>query len=45
MLAGLVLRQIDIFQWSSASAIAVLLTILTLITVAVMLRFFDLRKV
>jgi putative spermidine/putrescine transport system permease protein len=45
MLAGLVLRQIDIFQWASASAIAVLLTIMTLITVSVMLRFFDLRRV
>ena len=45
MLAGLVLRQIDIFQWAAASAIAVVLVILTLITVAVMLRFFDLRKI
>ena len=45
MLAGLTLRQIDIFQWSSASAIAVVLSILTLATVAVMMRFFDLRKV
>lgn len=45
MLAGLVLRQIDIFQWAAASALAVLLTIMTLVTVAVMLRFFDLRKV
>jgi putative spermidine/putrescine transport system permease protein len=45
MLAGLVLRQIDIFQWASASAVAVMLTLLTLVTVSVMLRFFDLRKV
>jgi putative spermidine/putrescine transport system permease protein len=45
MLAGLILRQIDIFQWASASAVAVVLTILTLVTVALMLRFFDLRKV
>jgi putative spermidine/putrescine transport system permease protein len=45
MLAGLILRQIDIFQWASASAMAVVLTVLTLATVAVMLRFFDLRKV
>ncbi|MEZ5666070.1 MAG: ABC transporter permease [Alphaproteobacteria bacterium] len=45
MLAGLILRQIDIFQWASASAIAVLLIILTLVTVSLMLRFFDLRKV
>jgi putative spermidine/putrescine transport system permease protein len=45
MLAGLVLRQIDIFQWAAASAVAVALTVLTLATVAVMLRFFDLRRV
>lgn len=45
MLAGMILRQIDIFQWASASAIAVMLTIVTLITVFAMLRFFDLRKV
>jgi putative spermidine/putrescine transport system permease protein len=45
MLAGLVLREIDIFQWASASALAVALTTLTLITVFVMLRFFDLRNV
>lgn len=45
MLAGLILRQIDIFQWASASAISVVLTMLTLITVAAMLRFFDLRRV
>ncbi len=45
MLAGLILRQIDIFQWAAASAVAVVLTLLTLVTVAVMLRFFDLRKV
>jgi len=45
MLAGLILRQIDIFQWASASAIAVTLTVLTLVTVSAMLRLFDLRKV
>jgi putative spermidine/putrescine transport system permease protein len=45
MLAGLILRQIDIFQWAAASAIAVVLTTLTLLTVFVMLRFFDLRRV
>jgi len=45
MLAGLILRQIDIFQWAAASAIAVVLTTLTLLTVSAMLRFFDLRKV
>ena len=45
MLAGLILRQIDIFQWASASAIAVVLTTATLVTVSAMLRFFDLRRV
>jgi putative spermidine/putrescine transport system permease protein len=45
MLAGLVLRQVDIFQWASASAIAVLLTLMTLATVSIMLRFFDLKKI
>jgi putative spermidine/putrescine transport system permease protein len=45
MLAGLILRQIDIFQWASASAIAVGLTIMTLATVAALLRFFDLRRI
>ena len=45
MLAGLILRQVDIFQWAAASAIAVFLSIITLFTVAVMLRFFDIRKV
>lgn len=45
MLAGLVLRQVDIFQWASASAMAVLLTIMTLVTVTIMLRFFDLKKI
>jgi putative spermidine/putrescine transport system permease protein len=45
MLAGLILRQIDIFQWASASAIAVALTMLTVATVALMLRFFDLRRI
>lgn len=45
MLAGLILRQVDIFQWAAASAIAVFLSIITLFTVAIMLRFFDLRKV
>ena len=45
MLAGLVLRQVDIFQWASASAMAVLLTLMTLVTVSIMLRFFDLKKI
>lgn len=45
MLAGLILRQVDIFQWASASAIAVVLIALTLFTVSIMLRFFDLRRV
>jgi putative spermidine/putrescine transport system permease protein len=45
MLAGLILRQIDIFQWAAASAVAVLLIVLTVLTVTVLLRFFDLRKI
>jgi putative spermidine/putrescine transport system permease protein len=45
MLAGLILRQIDIFQWASASAIAVVLIAVTLAIVSTMLRFFDLRKI
>lgn len=45
MLAGLVLRQVDIFQWASASAMAVLLTLMTIITVTILLRFFDLKKI
>ncbi len=45
MLAGLVLRQVDIFQWASASAMAVLLTLMTLVTVTIMLRFFDLKRI
>ncbi len=45
MLAGLVLNQIYIFQWAAASAVSVVLIILTLITVSFMFRYFDLRKV
>jgi putative spermidine/putrescine transport system permease protein len=45
MLAGLVLNQIYIFQWAAASAVSVVLIIFTLITVSLMFRYFDLRKV
>jgi putative spermidine/putrescine transport system permease protein len=45
MLAQLILNQIYIFQWAAACAIAVLLTIITVLIVVAMLRFFDLRKV
>ena len=45
MLAGLIQRQIDVFQWAGASAIAVMLIIMTLIVVGVMLRFFDIRRI
>jgi putative spermidine/putrescine transport system permease protein len=45
MLAGLIQRDIDVFQWAGASAIAVLLITITLIAVGVMLRFFDIRRI
>jgi putative spermidine/putrescine transport system permease protein len=45
MLAGLVLNQIYIFQWAGASAISFVLVVLTLATVSLMLRYFDLRRV
>lgn len=45
MLAGLIQRQVEIFAWSRASAIAVALVVLTLIIVSGMLRFFDIRKI
>src|SRR5262245_19192753 len=45
MLAGLILRQIDIFQWAAASAIAVVLTGLTLVPVFPLVGFFYLSKV
>jgi hypothetical protein len=40
-----VLNQIYIFQWAAASAVSVVLIIFTLITVSLMFRYFDLRKV
>jgi putative spermidine/putrescine transport system permease protein len=45
MLAGLVLNQIYIFQWAGASAVSVVLVTLTLATVSLMFRYFDLRRV
>ena len=45
MLAGLIQRQIDVFQFAGAAAVAVSLTILTLAAVGVMLRFFDIRRI
>ncbi len=45
MLAGLILREIDVFQWAGASAIAVILVVSTLVTVIALLRWFDIRKV
>jgi putative spermidine/putrescine transport system permease protein len=45
MLAGFVLNQFDVFQWATASAVAVLLTGLTVATVSLMLRVFDLRRI
>ena len=44
MLAGTIQRQIDVFQFAGAAAVAVALIIITLIFVGIMLRFFDLRK-
>jgi putative spermidine/putrescine transport system permease protein len=45
MLAGLIQRQIDVFQFAGASAVAVSLTIITLVAVGIMLRFFDIRRI
>lgn len=45
MLAGTIQRQIDVFQWAGASAIAVLLILMTLVIVGAMLRFFDIRRI
>jgi putative spermidine/putrescine transport system permease protein len=45
MLAGLIQRQIDVFQFAGASAVAVSLVIITLVVVAIMLRFFDIRRI
>ena len=44
MLAGTIQRQIDVFQFAGAAAVAVALIVITLIFVGIMLRFFDLRK-
>jgi len=45
MLAGMIQRDIDGFQFAGASAIAVLLIAITLVIVGVMLRFFDIRRI
>jgi putative spermidine/putrescine transport system permease protein len=45
MLAGLIQRDIDGFQFAGASAIAVLLILITLIIVGALLRFFDIRRI
>lgn len=45
MLAGTIQRQIDVFQWAGAAAIAVMLILITLIIVGLMLRFFDIRRI
>jgi putative spermidine/putrescine transport system permease protein len=45
MLAGLILRQVDIFNFAAASAVSVVLILLTLVLVGVMLRFVDIRKI
>ncbi len=45
MLAGMIQRDIDVFQWAGASAIAVLLVLITVIIVGIMLHFFDIRRI
>jgi putative spermidine/putrescine transport system permease protein len=45
MLAGLIQRQIDVFQFAGASAIAVVLILITMVLVGLMLRFFDIRRI
>lgn len=45
MLAGTIQRQIDVFQFSGAAAVAVALIVITLAIVGVMLRFFDIRRI
>jgi putative spermidine/putrescine transport system permease protein len=45
MLAGLILRQIDILNFAAGSAVSVVLIVLTLVVVGIMLRYFDLRKI
>jgi putative spermidine/putrescine transport system permease protein len=45
MLAGLIQRQIDVFQFAGASAVAVSLVVITVAAVAIMLRFFDIRRI
>jgi len=45
MLAGTIQRQIDVFQWAGAAAVAVMLILITLVLVGIMLRFFDLRRI
>jgi ABC-type spermidine/putrescine transport system permease subunit I len=44
MLAGSIQRQIDVFQFAGAAAVAVALIVITLFFVGIMLRFFDLRR-
>jgi putative spermidine/putrescine transport system permease protein len=45
MLAGTIQRQIDVFQWAGAAAVAVMLILITLLIVGLMLRFFDIRRI
>jgi len=45
MLAGFILRQVDILNFAEGSAISVVLILMTLVLVGVMMRFFDLRKI
>jgi putative spermidine/putrescine transport system permease protein len=45
MLAGMILRQVDILNFARGSAISVILILFTIMVVGVMLRYFDLRKI
>ena len=45
MLAGLIQRQIDVFQFAGAAAVAVSLIVITLVAVSILLRFFDIRRI
>src|SRR5918997_1910237 len=45
MLAGLIQRQIDVFQFAGAAAVAVSLIVITLVIVGAMLRSFDIRRI
>lgn len=45
LLAGLIPRDVEVFQLAGASVIGVLLVVITLVIVGLMLRFFDIRRI